>query len=138
MSQAENAAAPRRYCRCQLRPPVMLSGAKHPDKQIPRPPAEGRQAWNDRKREDSEESSIFWGVEEGEQVAELSRAPWQGGERTGRTYARDQVRLLAPVAPSKIVCVGRNYRAHAKELGNQPPREPLIFLKPPSAIIGPY
>jgi len=44
--------------------------------------------------------------------------------------------LLAPVQPSKIVCVGRNYLDHAKELGNQPPAEPLIFLKPPSAIIG--
>lgn len=43
--------------------------------------------------------------------------------------------LLAPVQPSKIVCVGRNYLDHAKELGNQPPPEPLIFLKPPSAII---
>src|SRR5215470_1447977 len=44
-------------------------------------------------------------------------------------------RLLAPVQPSKLVCVGRNYLDHAKELGNQPPAEPLIFLKPPSAII---
>jgi 2-keto-4-pentenoate hydratase/2-oxohepta-3-ene-1,7-dioic acid hydratase in catechol pathway len=43
--------------------------------------------------------------------------------------------LLAPVQPSKIVCVGRNYLDHAKELGNQPPAEPLIFLKPPSSII---
>jgi 2-keto-4-pentenoate hydratase/2-oxohepta-3-ene-1,7-dioic acid hydratase in catechol pathway len=43
--------------------------------------------------------------------------------------------LLAPVQPSKIVCVGRNYLDHAKELGNEPPAEPLIFLKPPSAII---
>lgn len=44
--------------------------------------------------------------------------------------------LLAPVQPSKIVCVGRNYVDHAKELGNEPPAEPLIFLKPPSSIIG--
>src|SRR5262249_7825283 len=43
--------------------------------------------------------------------------------------------LLAPVRPSQMVCVGRNYLDHAKELGNQPPAEPLIFLKPPSAII---
>lgn len=43
--------------------------------------------------------------------------------------------LLAPVQPSKIVCVGRNYLDHAKELGNQPPAEPLIFLKPPSSMI---
>lgn len=47
----------------------------------------------------------------------------------------DSVRLLAPVVPSKIVCVGRNYREHAAELGNPMPQEPLLFLKPPSAII---
>jgi len=46
-----------------------------------------------------------------------------------------QVRLLAPVAPSKIVCVGRNYKDHAAELGNPLPPEPLLFLKPPSSII---
>lgn len=46
-------------------------------------------------------------------------------------------KLLAPVTPSKIICVGRNYREHARELGNEPPSEPLIFFKPPSAVIGP-
>src|SRR5204863_9701408 len=45
--------------------------------------------------------------------------------------------LLPPVRPSKIVCVGRNYREHAAELGNEVPSEPLIFLKPPSSLIGP-
>ena len=45
--------------------------------------------------------------------------------------------LLAPVEPSKILCVGRNYREHASELGHEVPREPLIFLKPPSSVIGP-
>ncbi len=44
-------------------------------------------------------------------------------------------RLLPPCAPSKIVCVGRNYAEHAKEMGNEPPKEPLIFLKPPSSLI---
>lgn len=47
------------------------------------------------------------------------------------------LRLLAPCKPSKIVCVGRNYVDHAKELGNEVPKMPLIFLKPPSSIIGP-
>lgn len=47
------------------------------------------------------------------------------------------VRLVAPVSPSKVVCVGRNYRDHAAELGNAMPDEPLLFLKPPSAVIGP-
>jgi 2-keto-4-pentenoate hydratase/2-oxohepta-3-ene-1,7-dioic acid hydratase in catechol pathway len=44
-------------------------------------------------------------------------------------------RLLPPCSPSKIVCVGRNYLEHARELGNEPPKEPLIFLKPPSSLI---
>jgi len=47
-----------------------------------------------------------------------------------------EVTVLPPVQPTKIVCVGRNYREHAEELGNQVPAEPLIFLKPPSAVIG--
>jgi 2-keto-4-pentenoate hydratase/2-oxohepta-3-ene-1,7-dioic acid hydratase in catechol pathway len=45
--------------------------------------------------------------------------------------------LLAPVRPSKIVCVGRNYRAHAAELGHEVPTEPLLFLKPPSSLLAP-
>ena len=45
--------------------------------------------------------------------------------------------LLYPVEPSKIVCVGRNYSEHAKELGNEVPSEPLIFFKPPSSLISP-
>ncbi|HVC46412.1 MAG TPA: fumarylacetoacetate hydrolase family protein [Terracidiphilus sp.] len=47
------------------------------------------------------------------------------------------VQLLAPVTPSKIVCVGRNYRDHAKELGNEVPAEPLLFFKPPSSLLAP-
>jgi 2-keto-4-pentenoate hydratase/2-oxohepta-3-ene-1,7-dioic acid hydratase in catechol pathway len=45
------------------------------------------------------------------------------------------LKLLPPVTPSKIVCVGRNYRDHAAELGNEVPKEPLLFLKPPSALL---
>jgi len=47
------------------------------------------------------------------------------------------LKLLAPVAPSKIVCIGRNYRDHAAELGNEVPKEPLLFLKPPSSLLAP-
>lgn len=49
----------------------------------------------------------------------------------------DSARLLAPVVPRKIVCIGRNYREHAAELGNEVPKQPLLFLKPPSAVIAP-
>jgi 2-keto-4-pentenoate hydratase/2-oxohepta-3-ene-1,7-dioic acid hydratase in catechol pathway len=51
-------------------------------------------------------------------------------------FPLSQVKILPPVVPSKIVCVGRNYADHAAELGNQVPKEPLLFLKAPSAIIG--
>jgi 2-keto-4-pentenoate hydratase/2-oxohepta-3-ene-1,7-dioic acid hydratase in catechol pathway len=70
----------------------------------------------------------------------LARAPrsfsdFEGGEKCA--YALSSVRLLAPAEPSKIVCIGRNYREHAKELNHPVPTEPLFFLKPPSSIIGP-
>jgi len=49
----------------------------------------------------------------------------------------NSAQLLAPVTPSKIICVGRNYRDHAKELGNEVPTEPLLFFKPPSSLLAP-
>jgi 2-keto-4-pentenoate hydratase/2-oxohepta-3-ene-1,7-dioic acid hydratase in catechol pathway len=61
----------------------------------------------------------------------------ESGAKTIPHIPLDEAMLLAPVEPSKIVCVGRNYREHAAELGHDVPAEPLIFLKPPSAIIGP-
>lgn len=67
----------------------------------------------------------------------LTAAPWLDGRVAQERVALDGARLLAPVEPSKIVCVGRNYAAHAKELGNQVPTEPLLFLKPPSALLAP-
>jgi 2-keto-4-pentenoate hydratase/2-oxohepta-3-ene-1,7-dioic acid hydratase in catechol pathway len=56
---------------------------------------------------------------------------------TVTSFPLTEVKLLAPVTPSKIICVGRNYREHAAELGNKMPDEPLLFLKAPSAVIGP-
>ena len=78
-----------------------------------------------------------YGRLQGETVELLSDAPWAGGAPTGATAQLGSAKLLAPCAPSKIVCVGRNFAAHAAELGNAVPTEPLIFLKPPSAVIGP-
>lgn len=81
-----------------------------------------------------------YGVVEGERIARLMPPP---GEDPRCTLAANfssiplrEARLLAPVVPGKIVCVGRNYRAHATELGNEVPTEPLLFFKPPSAVIG--
>jgi len=56
--------------------------------------------------------------------------------RRGSVRAED-VRLLAPCMPTKIICVGRNYAAHAAELGNDVPARPLLFFKPPSSVVGP-
>ncbi|MGO8997293.1 MAG: fumarylacetoacetate hydrolase family protein [Polyangiaceae bacterium] len=69
----------------------------------------------------------------------LDDAPWSDrGPTSGeRVYVPwKEADLLCPVEPSKILCVGRNYAAHAKELGNELPAEPLLFLKPPSALTG--
>lgn len=55
----------------------------------------------------------------------------------GDAISIDDVKLVAPVTPQKIVCVGRNYAEHAAELGNEIPPEPLIFLKPTSSLVGP-
>ncbi len=57
---------------------------------------------------------------------------------TGEEVPLDDVRLLAPVLPSKLVCVGKNYPAHAAEFGLEMPEEPLLFLKPSTAVIGPH
>jgi len=58
-------------------------------------------------------------------------------EARGEEYALEEVELLAPSEPSKVVCVGLNYVEHAKELEMDLPTEPIIFLKPPTAVIGP-
>ena len=70
-------------------------------------------------------------------VQEISAAPWTKWSPTGQPLPLTSVRLTAPVVPTKIVCIGRNYAAHAAELGNDVPKEPLIFLKPPTSIVGP-
>jgi 2-keto-4-pentenoate hydratase/2-oxohepta-3-ene-1,7-dioic acid hydratase in catechol pathway len=77
-----------------------------------------------------------YGLIEGELIHGISAPPWQQWSRESATLPLREARLLAPVEPSKIVCVGRNYAAHAAEMGNEIPKEPLIFLKPPSAIVG--
>jgi 2-keto-4-pentenoate hydratase/2-oxohepta-3-ene-1,7-dioic acid hydratase in catechol pathway len=56
---------------------------------------------------------------------------------TGEEIPLDDVRLLAPVLPSKVVAVGRNYAAHAAEFGGEVPEEPLVFLKPSTSVSGP-
>jgi 2-keto-4-pentenoate hydratase/2-oxohepta-3-ene-1,7-dioic acid hydratase in catechol pathway len=77
------------------------------------------------------------GIIEGEKVHEIRGELNGSRERSGQTWPLDRIKFLPPSTPSKIVCVGRNYLDHAKELGNDAPAQPLIFLKPPSAVIAP-
>jgi 2-keto-4-pentenoate hydratase/2-oxohepta-3-ene-1,7-dioic acid hydratase in catechol pathway len=63
--------------------------------------------------------------------------PWLGGRETGDAWDWREEDLSCPVRPTKILCIGRNYAAHARELGHDVPSEPLLFLKPPSALLGP-
>jgi 2-keto-4-pentenoate hydratase/2-oxohepta-3-ene-1,7-dioic acid hydratase in catechol pathway len=70
-------------------------------------------------------------------VAEIEGHPFGQIVFTGQRWALPDVRLLSPILPSKVVCVGRNYAAHAAELGNDVPTAPLLFLKPSTAVIGP-
>ncbi len=74
---------------------------------------------------------IFYAMLEGNQVRSLNK---ESGPND--PLPLDQVVILPPVAPSKIVCAALNYHAHAQEMGKEPPDEPVLFFKPPSAVIG--
>ncbi len=60
----------------------------------------------------------LYAILEGDELREISGPPWAQGSQVSRSWKRAAVRLLAPVEPSKVVCIGRNYAAHAAELGN--------------------
>jgi 2-keto-4-pentenoate hydratase/2-oxohepta-3-ene-1,7-dioic acid hydratase in catechol pathway len=78
-----------------------------------------------------------WCREEAGTLLLLDEAPFAGGVETGEKLPLSGAALVAPAAPSKIVAVGLNYKDHAAEWGAPIPAEPLLFLKPPSALIGP-
>ncbi len=78
-----------------------------------------------------------YGVLDGEKLLPLWETPFLGITETGETLLQDEITLLAPCEPSKIVALGLNYRDHAAEFGHPVPEEPLIFLKPSTAVIGP-
>ncbi|MFZ5826878.1 MAG: fumarylacetoacetate hydrolase family protein [Bacillota bacterium] len=85
----------------------------------------------------TQEGPARWGRLSGKKIHELDGAPYSGGKETGRVDSLEGAKLLVPVEPSKIVCIGRNYAEHAAELGNLPPSEPMFFLKAPSALLNP-
>jgi 2-keto-4-pentenoate hydratase/2-oxohepta-3-ene-1,7-dioic acid hydratase in catechol pathway len=78
-----------------------------------------------------------WAREEGGELRLLSSDPFVATRETSKTLPLAGAALLPPATPSKIVAVGLNYKDHARERGSRLPQEPLLFLKPPSAIVGP-
>ncbi len=77
-----------------------------------------------------------FGVISGTRVDIIKGHPFAEIELTGVGFELDDVKILAPVLPSKVVCVGKNYADHAKELGGEVPAEPVIFIKPSTTVIG--
>lgn len=80
------------------------------------------------------EGTESWGIVNGNSLKRLDHSPLNEHHETGDEYSVDDVTLLAPCEPTKIVAVGLNYRDHAKELNMVLPDEPVIFLKPPTAL----
>lgn len=68
---------------------------------------------------------------------EIKDHPFGQPTYTGRSWSLSEVRLLAPILASKVICVGKNYADHAAEMGGEAPADPVIFMKPSTAIIGP-
>ncbi len=89
-------------------------------------------------------SGVLWGTVEGPAgaapdaltVAAIDGHPFGPINFTGDRWALPDVRLLSPILPSKVVALGRNYADHAKELGNEAPATPMIFIKPSTSVIG--
>jgi 2-keto-4-pentenoate hydratase/2-oxohepta-3-ene-1,7-dioic acid hydratase in catechol pathway len=79
-----------------------------------------------------------YGVVDDGMIVGIEPHPFTQHRPTGTRLPLEAVRLVAPVIPSKVVCVGRNYAAHARELGGEVPEQPLLFLKPATSVIGPY
>lgn len=69
-------------------------------------------------------------------IAGISGHPFGSIQLTGERYSLSQVRLVAPMLPSKVLAIGRNYADHAREMGGEVPDEPLVFLKPSTSVIG--
>ena len=87
------------------------------------------------------EAGTGCGILKGETVFEIDEpaGDWDAGslQETGRSYTLGSIRLLAPCRPSKVVCLGLNYRSHAEEVGLPLPEQPILFIKPSTAVIGP-
>jgi 2-keto-4-pentenoate hydratase/2-oxohepta-3-ene-1,7-dioic acid hydratase in catechol pathway len=84
-------------------------------------------------------SGMSFGVLDGDgQVAQIEGHPFGSISFTGQRFPQADIRLLSPILPSKVVCVGKNYADHVKEMNTgDAPKEPLLFLKPSTSVIGP-
>ncbi|HEU5315303.1 MAG TPA: fumarylacetoacetate hydrolase family protein [Chloroflexota bacterium] len=78
-----------------------------------------------------------WAIVESDTVYRLQGSPFENPSRGERIGDLRSAHLLAPCEPTKVVCIGLNYRAHAAETGQELPKEPLMFLKPPTSVVGP-
>jgi 2-keto-4-pentenoate hydratase/2-oxohepta-3-ene-1,7-dioic acid hydratase in catechol pathway len=79
---------------------------------------------------------VDFGVVEDDEIAQITGHPFAPFTFTGYRYPIADVRLLAPIIPSKVVAVGKNYADHAKEMGGEAPEAPVLFLKPSTAVVG--
>lgn len=82
-------------------------------------------------------NKISYGIWDGELIQSLAGTPYRRIKKLERYYKLSEIKLLSPCTPSKIVAVGLNYHSHAREVNQPTPEEPMIFLKPSTAVIGP-
>ena len=82
------------------------------------------------------DQEVFYGVVDGNRIKLLEGTYWDSLEGTEETVKLTEVKLLTPIHPSKIVCVGLNYREHIEEINAERPEMPHVFLKPSSCLIG--
>ena len=83
------------------------------------------------------DSKVKYGILKGESIQGIEDKPYRYIKPVDQYYQLSEVKLLSPCTPSKIVALGLNYHSHAEELNARLPDAPLIFLKPPTAVIGP-
>ncbi|MUN42746.1 fumarylacetoacetate hydrolase family protein [Actinomadura litoris] len=83
------------------------------------------------------DEGMSFGVVEENTVAAIAAHPFGDLTFTGQRLPLADVRLLAPILPSKVIAIGKNYADHAREMGGEPPAEPVLFAKPSTAVIGP-
>ena len=88
-------------------------------------------------RVDAEADDITYGAVEPDGIRLYHGSPFFQWERSETVLPITEVKLLSPVIPTKIVCIGKNYVDHAAEMGSEVPTTPVLFMKPPTAVIGP-